>query len=318
MIESAHRVLCCLIVNWILLALLAICCAALYAIAPIRLEASSSTATMAFLLTLCALGGHWLFHAKWHRAGICLIAVSQIAILATIGAMASLPIAALTHGYADGALAGADNFLGLDWREYARFAIEHPSFRNVLKTGYFMFVPEAFLIVAYMAFRGHGLRVAIFISAAILAIATSLAGFWLAPAVGTYLHYGASSAAAAYFGINPYEMAGPIGLARSGAMTAHFDALLGLISFPSMHTAGALLMLWLGWREQWLRPAVLPLNLAMIAATPIDGSHYFVDMIAGGATAIAALGATGWLVRATMARSAAHRPSLQQATPAGA
>ena len=31
----------------------------------------------------------------------------------------------------------------------------------------------------------------------------------------------------------------------------------------------------------WLRPVAIPLNLAMIAATPLGGGHYFVDIIAG-------------------------------------
>jgi hypothetical protein len=42
---------------------------------------------------------------------------------------------------------------------------------------------------------------------------------------------------------------------------------------------------------RWLRPVVVVVNGAMLAATPINGGHYFVDVIAGIAIAVAAIAA---------------------------
>jgi len=39
----------------------------------------------------------------------------------------------------------------------------------------------------------------------------------------------------------------------------------------------------------WLRPLALITNAAMLLATPIGGGHYFVDVIAGAAVAVAAI-----------------------------
>ena len=55
----------------------------------------------------------------------------------------------------------------------------------------------------------------------------------------------------------------------------------GIISFPSYHAALALLLLLGAWHNAWLRWPFLAINVAMIVATPIDGGHYFVDVIAG-------------------------------------
>jgi membrane-associated phospholipid phosphatase len=48
---------------------------------------------------------------------------------------------------------------------------------------------------------------------------------------------------------------------------------------------------WALWPARWLRPILVLANAAMLAATPIDGGHYFVDLFAGMAIAIAAIAA---------------------------
>lgn len=286
-----------LTVNWAMLLMLSAVSTSLYAFAPIRVTLSDFAITVWLVLGACALIGYRQSILGRYRAGICLTAVAQLAALATIGAMTSLPIAAMTQGYADAALAHADAAMGLDWHAYLQFALDHPFYRNILKTGYFMFIPESFLLVIYMALAGHALRVVTYVSASILAICTALAGFCFAPAIGPFLHYGISHDIVSHLNIGTYDTIRAIDLARSGDMVANFDALMGLISIPSMHTAGALLLLWLGWGDKWLRPLLLPLNLAMIAATPIDGSHYFIDIIGGVVVTALALGAVLWLSR---------------------
>jgi hypothetical protein len=44
------------------------------------------------------------------------------------------------------------------------------------------------------------------------------------------------------------------------------------------------------WRIRWLRAVTLLVSGTMILSTPIAGSHYFVDTIAGVALAAAAFG----------------------------
>jgi membrane-associated phospholipid phosphatase len=49
---------------------------------------------------------------------------------------------------------------------------------------------------------------------------------------------------------------------------------------------------------------VLAVNVLMLAATPIDGAHYFIDVIAGVAIALLCL----WLARAIVMRAPRTAP----------
>jgi membrane-associated phospholipid phosphatase len=61
------------------------------------------------------------------------------------------------------------------------------------------------------------------------------------------------------------------------AMTAE-----GIITFPSFHAALAVIFAVALWPVPiLLRWIGLALNILMIASTPIDGGHYFIDVIAG-------------------------------------
>jgi membrane-associated phospholipid phosphatase len=46
---------------------------------------------------------------------------------------------------------------------------------------------------------------------------------------------------------------------------------------------------WALWPVRWIRPIAIIANAAMFASTPIDGGHYFIDLIAGFAIAILAI-----------------------------
>ena len=61
----------------------------------------------------------------------------------------------------------------------------------------------------------------------------------------------------------------------------------GIISFPSLHAALGLLFLLALWPVRYVGWIAALLNIAMIAATPVDGSHYLSDVAAGLAIALA-------------------------------
>ncbi len=77
---------------------------------------------------------------------------------------------------------------------------------------------------------------------------------------------------------------------RDGVLR-HLDlfGLAGIVTFPSFHAASALLYGWALWPVRWIRPFAVFANVAMLAATPIAGGHYFVDLLAGLAVALAAI-----------------------------
>ncbi len=69
----------------------------------------------------------------------------------------------------------------------------------------------------------------------------------------------------------------------------HLD---GLIAFPSFHSAAAVLFAFAAWPVRWLRIPSLLLNALMLAATPIQGGHYFADTIGGICVALGAIAIT--------------------------
>ena len=92
---------------------------------------------------------------------------------------------------------------------------------------------------------------------------------------------------------------------RGGTLHAiQLDNLEGLITFPSFHTAAALMFIWALRTVPYVRWPAIVLNVALIAATPIDGAHYFIDLVGGAAVAFAALAAKPLAVQARACRSA--------------
>ena len=77
---------------------------------------------------------------------------------------------------------------------------------------------------------------------------------------------------------------------RDGALR-HLDllGLGGIVTFPSFHAASAVLYAWALWPVRWMRPIVVLAFTAMLAATPINGGHYLIDIIAGIAIAVLAI-----------------------------
>jgi membrane-associated phospholipid phosphatase len=69
----------------------------------------------------------------------------------------------------------------------------------------------------------------------------------------------------------------------------------GIISFPSLHAGLAVILVIAVWPIPILGWAALVLNVAMLVATPIEGSHYFSDILSGIAVAIFSFAAATWI-----------------------
>jgi membrane-associated phospholipid phosphatase len=87
----------------------------------------------------------------------------------------------------------------------------------------------------------------------------------------------------------------------------------GIITFPSLHAALAVILIAAFWPLPVARWICAVINTLMLAATPIDGSHYLIDVVAGIGIALLCLVAARALVARMSAPAAAARIEIAPA-----
>ena len=232
---------------------------------------------------------------------------AQVLVFAAVAAPLSYIAASSPMPLQDATFDAWDRALGLDWKELLAFLNRSPGFFAFMRVIYMSLTVQMTAVVLVLGFTGRlpWLRVYMlaFIFAALLTIAVSA----FLPAEGAWLHYG--------LGTNAPDMpvshtSWPVFL---GLRDGSFRLLMatgseGIITFPSLHAALAVILMAAFWPvpiARWLGAGV---NMLMLAATPIDGSHYFVDVLAGVAIAVFCLAAAHKLVGRVSAVPAAAAP----------
>lgn len=222
------------------------------------------------------------------------------------GSVASYAAAAASTGFMDPALAGWDRALGLDWFACYQFVAVHPAWQVGGRLAYRSIYVSPVLLLWVLAWTGRDEAARRFILGIALALGAAVAGSFLWPAMGTY----ASAAGGLPLPYRPITADEPRALitalrnGTAGIVDLGIDQ--GIICMPSFHTACALLYIRATWRIPRLRLAIVPLNLLMLAATPVEGSHYIVDILAGAALAV--LAATGAAVLTARPKETVMRP----------
>lgn len=213
----------------------------------------------------------------------------------------------LAGDYIDPWLSAADASLGLSWFGYASWVNAHPLVLATLDRAY-TGLPEA-SIFAYIGITLFARRetasefLALFTATAVT-VCVLLPFF---PAVGATVYYADAVASLGNLrDVGVHHMPYYDYLRGQSAPTLFLESLPGLATFPSFHTAmGILIIYFTRERMLLLIPATL-YSLLMIAATPIQGGHHLVDLLAGAAMALAAIA----LLRLATARK--HRRALAE------
>lgn len=223
-------------------------------------------------------------------------------LIALIGAVASYPQAAASRGFVDPVLARADAALGFDWVAWYRMVAAHPLLQVAGRAAYESIYWTPALILGVFAWTGRQNRARAFLLSFWLAALVTLALFRLMPAVGPLAYL--------WHGPVPYMPDSALWqptlippLREHLVHTVDLALLRGLVSVPSFHTAAAVLYSVAAWPVARLRWPVLAVNAAMLLATPVEGTHYLTDMLAGAVVAAAAVSAVGWLAAQRARRS---------------
>ena len=217
--------------------------------------------------------------------------LAQVLLTTVIFAPATYVAATFSWPLQDAVLHSFDRALGLEWRAYLDFVNGQPWLGGLLSYGYKMIQWPIFAIPLVLGLCGHVLRLNQFVLAFAMALAVTTVVSAFVPAVAAYAHLGLSPAD--YGNIRPLadsEHLPDLQQLRAGTFgPLDITQVTGIVTFPSFHAASCLLYAWAFWPVRWLRPITLTANGLMLAATPIDGGHYFIDVFAGLAVAAAAI-----------------------------
>lgn len=203
--------------------------------------------------------------------------------LTYVAASADLPMQ-------DAALHSIDRMLRLDWMSYFNFVYGNTALLYCATLAYAMIRWPVFAIPMVLGATRRYERLQVFTLAFGLALAcTTLISIWV-PAMGIYELLGFSPDPTVFRPAAYTEYLDIMPRVRDGSLRAlEFAELIGLVTFPSFHAAAAVLYLWALWPIRWFGPIAAAINVAMILATPICGGHYFIDVLAGIAVAIASI-----------------------------
>jgi len=259
--------------------------------------------------SLAGLGAFWLIGTALRRVataraieriGAGLELAAAFFGLAILAALVAALFATSARPYADAWLAGIDRalFPGFDWPATMLALGRQRAAMLVLTHAYGALQWEPLLLLALFCATGRDARGWRLLAGWSGALLVCLAVFPWLPGRGAY----------PFFGIAPGRVPG-VGLSiawsapllldglRDGSVAMLGNATMdGIITMPSFHAAGAVVLGCAGWRAGRLRWPLTALNAAMLVSAVPVGGHYLVDVIAGvavgiGAAAIAGMGA---------------------------
>jgi hypothetical protein len=197
----------------------------------------------------------------------------------------------LPFPYADGLLASWDRALHLDWAAYFNAVVSRPLLYEVLDVSYTSLTLLSMVVLITLILFGSISRAREFIETFLLtavicivigaAFPAKAAVVTLIPDLSTLAHL--RQLPGAYH--IPY-----MDILRDPSASVLLDPaqLPGLATFPSFHTASGILIIY-ACRKSWLSVPSWIYSIVMIAATPVHGGHYIVDLLAGALAALLAI-----------------------------
>jgi hypothetical protein len=275
---------------------------------------SSNMIPMLVALGFLAIGSFYTFF-KDHPLIATLFNAMGLVQVAFLGAMASAALvfySGRAFPLVDAEMAALDAALGFDWIAYLQWFNRHPSLDAIAQAAYHSILAQPFLIILLLAITRQPERVYAFVVMMVVALAVTCLIALFLPALGPYEFFRVTAVDHPEIAlITEAKMTAPIMWLRAADFSVPMpEVTVGLISFPSYHSATAVIYMWAGWRTPYLRWGIVVVNAVMLLATPIHGSHYLVDVIAGIAIAAVAIMVTRWMFAAiTQKRLALKLPA---------
>lgn len=215
--------------------------------------------------------------------GLALIIVLAVPIL-----ILSYAAMRLNLPLADALLAGWDREFGLSAMTAVRIAGRSEWLATLLGLSYSSFSLQLLAIPPLLMLAGQTARGYWFVEAFVIGCLVSIGISAFFPALGSYVHFALTAETTG--AINPffgYHFLSSFDSVRTDPdFVLSLGAASGIVTFPSIHAATAVLCSYAVWSARVLRIPFLVLNVAMFASAITHGAHYFVDVVAGGLVAL--------------------------------
>jgi PAP2 superfamily len=235
-------------------------------------------------------------------------ATAQAIVLTAIVGPLSYLANALNWPLQDQTLLLMDRAIGLDPQAIAAFVNDHEWLSKGLNVGYGFIKWPMLGVPIVLAMTSRFVRLQQFMLALSIALIVTIIISVFVPAVGTF--YGLDVSPTEKFPLlnSAYYAAQlrDITALRDGSLR-HLELyrLAGIVSFPSFHAASGFLYIWALWPVRGFRWLTIGINTWMIAATPVIGAHYIIDVFGGAAVTAGAVVLARQLFRILASRSIA-------------
>ena len=187
----------------------------------------------------------------------------------------------------DHALLAIDRAMGMDPETIARYVNDHDWLAALLLRSYGLIKIMLLAVPVALTLTLRLVRLQLFVFAFSIALIITVAISTFVPAVGTY--YGLDIAPSQFASLDSSlytaQLRDILALREGSLRHLEMFKLTGIVSFPSFHAASAVLYMWALWPVRFVGGLAAALNLLMIAATPVIGAHYMIDVFGGVALA---------------------------------
>jgi membrane-associated phospholipid phosphatase len=297
---------------WTAIATIAVIVLASSILGPFRIDWKSFQTPTAAGFLLCVAGRFYATVRSDSQAASALICTAQLAAFAAVGAPLSYVAASAALPLWDETFATWDSRLGFDWMAWLATMNKYPAVHSTFAAAYQSFAPQSIVVVLALVATGRILRLRVYLFSFILAALVTIAVSTVLPAQGVWGHM---QLLTENYAITPVTRELHLSIFH-GLRDGTFRDLAaqgaeGIITFPSLHAAVGLLFIFAMWPVGYLRWVALLLNVTMIAATPVDGGHYFTDVAAGAVVATLCWMAAARLFGATGEIAPNHLATIQ-------
>ncbi len=270
-------------------------------------DASSYGLLSALILPLAAAGA---FYARVRRDDVlnALLACSAFLIVFPAGcALLSYLLVTIAGHRIDTLLAAADRAIGFEWPTLMAFIAQYPKANMFLGLAYVSVMPQTVILIFALGFTKKIAELYRFSLTLAIGAVITLATWALAPSFGAFSVYTLPGATAGKLGLVlgfDYGHA-LVQMLKDGPGFISPKELRGIVGFPSYHTLQALVLMWYARDLKTLRWPAVALNLAVLAAIPIQGGHHLVDAFGGAAVTALSIACSSWIVAAAARRATA-------------